>query len=95
MGYLNKVRHFLEQHSEPQHQITPDADGQREVSAGGESEETKDSVFPVADEVERMLAMGARLRRGDISAVRCGATGKRCASCAGIPCLGSQQWEDA
>lgn len=47
----------------------------------------------VADEVERLIALGQRLRRGEIRALRCGITGKRCILCAGVPCWGSRPWE--
>lgn len=49
----------------------------------------------LADELERMLALGARLKRGEIAAVRCGKTGRQCTACQGVPCLGSVPWTDA
>jgi hypothetical protein len=48
----------------------------------------------IADEVERLMALGQRLKRGEIAAIRCGITGKRCTSCQGVPCWGSQPWEE-
>ncbi len=49
----------------------------------------------VADEVEAMCRLGARMKRGEIAAVRCGITGQRCTACQGVPCLGSVPWDDA
>lgn len=91
MGYLDKVRHFLQESPRVQE---PVKSGQECDSAPAGEPEASETTFSIADEVERMIALGARLKRGDISAVRCGATGKRCNSCAGIPCLGSEPWED-
>lgn len=49
----------------------------------------------VADELEEMCRLGARMKRGEIAAVRCGITGQRCTACQGVPCLGSMSWTEA
>lgn len=49
----------------------------------------------LGDELERVLELGARRKRGEISALRCGITGHRCTSCQGVPCLGSEPWDDS
>ena len=46
----------------------------------------------LADSLEVSIALGQRLRRGEIAAVCCGITGKCCTFCQGIPCLGSIPW---
>ena len=50
------------------------------------------SAAEVADRVEACIRLGQRVKRGEITAVRCGITGKRCTGCHGVPCLGSTQW---
>jgi len=45
------------------------------------------------DALESSLQLGARLKRGEIVAVRCGHDGRMCTTCAGVPCLGSSPWE--
>ena len=56
--------------------------------------ETLPSPAEVADSVEACLRLGQRLRRGEVTAVRCGITSRRCAACYGVPCLGSTPWEE-
>ncbi len=46
-----------------------------------------------ADAVEEMCRLGARMKRGEIAAVWCGISGRRCTACQGVPCLGSVPWE--
>lgn len=48
----------------------------------------------VVEEVSRLMALGQRLKRGEIKAIRCGITGQVCAVCQGVGCWGSQPWED-
>jgi hypothetical protein len=60
----------------------------------GPAKKPEGGKISVADELERMIALGTRLKRGEIRAVRCGSTGKRCAGCQGVPCLGSEPWND-
>lgn len=47
----------------------------------------------LAAELDRLCRLATRLRSGEITAVRCGLTGKRCTACAGVPCFGSQPWD--
>ncbi|MDO8532658.1 MAG: hypothetical protein Q7T26_10950 [Dehalococcoidia bacterium] len=47
----------------------------------------------LADALEAMLALGQRLKRGEIAAVRCGISRRLCTACQGVPCLGSAPWE--
>ena len=46
----------------------------------------------LADELERLMVLGQRLKRGEITAIRCGKTGQLCRACAGVPCFSSQPW---
>ncbi|MBI2304630.1 MAG: hypothetical protein HYU86_07790 [Chloroflexi bacterium] len=46
----------------------------------------------VSQELERLLALGQRLKRGEITALRCGKTGEFCRHCQGVPCWGSEVW---
>jgi len=66
----------------------------REVTTDGAIVTSGTAKTSVVDQLERMLALGAQMKRGEISAVRCGITGKRCAACQGVPCLGSVPWEE-
>ena len=43
-------------------------------------------------EIDRLLALGQRLKRGEVKALRCGITGQICVCCAGVPCWGSTAW---
>ena len=56
--------------------------------------ETLPSPAEVADSVDACIRLGQRLKRGEIEAVRCGITGKRCVVCQGVPCLGSTPWTE-
>lgn len=47
-----------------------------------------------AAEIAALWVLGARLRRGEIRAIRCGITGEKCFTCGGVPCIGSVAWED-
>jgi hypothetical protein len=92
MGYLDKVRHFLESSIPDQDSNNSKMKNNVEVEASVKKKTTTD--FCAGDEIERMVALGAQLQRGEISAIRCGLTGKRCTACKGVPCLGSEPWED-
>ena len=88
MGHLDKVRRFLSKSEQDEVMREQKCNGD-----SGQPEETVETESSVGDEVERMLALGERLRRKDIEAVRCGITGKRCTHCGGVPCLGSKPWD--
>jgi len=47
-----------------------------------------------AGEIERLMALGQHLKTQEIKAIRCGLTGKRCTQCQGVPCWGSQPWDE-
>lgn len=90
MGYLDKVRHFLESSIPDQDSNNSKMKNSVEASVGKKT--TMD--FCAGDEIEHMVALGAQLQRGEIRAIRCGLTGKRCIACQGVPCLGSEAWEE-
>ena len=46
-----------------------------------------------AAEILPALVLGGRLARGEVSALRCGITGRPCRACAGIPCDRSEPWQ--
>jgi hypothetical protein len=92
MGYLDKVRHFLQSSIQDQDSCNLEFGNSSATEAKAEKK-TKTS-FCAGDEIERMVALGVRLQQGEISAIRCGTTGKRCIACKGVPCLGSEPWED-
>jgi hypothetical protein len=92
MGYLDKVRHFLQRSIQDQDSCNSKLGS--DSNAETKAERHIKTAFCAGDEIERMVALGARLKQGDISAIHCGITGKRCTACEGVPCLGSEPWED-
>lgn len=56
--------------------------------------EPSEVVDAVERELARLEALGQALGRGEITAIRCGITGKKCTLCKGVPCWGSTPWHE-